>query len=823
MLQPYVIIFSSKEKKRDFYTSSSAAPLPSSNTSTSPNPSKPSISPIYVPSIEFSENSSLTTTVALDGKTSMCTINGHSYYFADEPYDRFRKALISQRGFDFNLSKKTKQQLSEIETLLYSHSIVDVYWTPDNQIKCLLDSSHLVSFCCSNNASNIQQIDLESISVDKSILQNIKNMLHCGVLFEDFYVMGPDENKIFLLTNTTPSSTNLIGGIVGTGNNSSVKISQCVLPASTVAETIKVNSNKKFLCAQFLKSTCLLAQIIYNNSDGEMHMQVLGNYLNVSPNIISSFEFSNAKPNVLHVIETSDQDSKDLHVLWNIFEISNYQFTKKHSRRVELSSRAVLSAIGPSERHLVCCCEDGSIHLFTSYRLSLATTSNQSFSAHKFRHISVNQLLNRQEPFILKWHSDGTIFMAGFFNNVSNRQEIYFFDLGLNLLDIQLPDGTLVNNLNSCTILGRSCNFNFVHFIKQQSSSNTTGINLFVMFERGTICIVKLELLGRRDKSAISLCSAWLDRNKMREAYSVARNIVDSEQNYQSICMIVNHCIVNNQKDEELLESILIKFGPVYARIKGQFFNAFKRYMLMALERKNFEPAFSIASHLNAEELYEDIYHVAMESGYKIIAYIAFLKCSKQFQEKLAQLKGFIINTERKVNETGKMRLEEFILEAKDEVNKQQQHTSLISSINDLNSMISAQNFIGRDAMYDVLHEKVLSEEEKIQIAAYYESMGRLHHSAHFYKNTKHYARAKQLFEMTRNDNDYPQLRNSTDASVASPVSSPSGNSNTNSKNNSTMTLKTYTLKSGSLLHASSPLSGSPSKTGSSSRTNVLI
>lgn len=60
----------------------------------------------------------------------------------------------------------------------------------------------------------------------------------------------------------------------------------------------------------------------------------------------------------------------------------------------------------------------------------------------------------RFDPFMAKWNAQGSLIMIGFTNSASSKHELCIFDIGLNLIKIQLPNGDMIDSVHSNNLIG---------------------------------------------------------------------------------------------------------------------------------------------------------------------------------------------------------------------------------------------------------------------------------------------------------------------------------------------------------------------------------
>lgn len=151
-------------------------------------------------------------------------------------------------------------------------------------------------------------------------------------------------------------------------------------------------------------------------------------------------------------------------------------------------------AIGPSEKHVCLCCYDGSIRLYTSFRLAMnvSTREMKSYTGKpeqskqqttKFKHLSVNKLVGKYDPFVCKFHPLGGMILVGLTNSQSSKHELCFFDTGLNIIKVMLPNGELWDSIDSAHLLGRYAYIKTAGFLNSEDPKDLCQ-QIFVVFDR---------------------------------------------------------------------------------------------------------------------------------------------------------------------------------------------------------------------------------------------------------------------------------------------------------------------------------------------------
>ncbi|KAL9656699.1 hypothetical protein ABK040_002966 [Willaertia magna] len=639
----------------------------------------------------------------------LSTLPVYSYNFENQ---KLLKDFLKQRGHCVEFTDKQIKSFKECTDNIphnNNNKIIAISFDPTtNILQTILSNGKFIHWKINPKTSDITFVQLDK-NIEELLLNNY--FLECGVICSEFIIIQNQmgelifiENPIFhhanqLFTHLEDSNygnlnnnnnnnggnvvvnfvDNLLSNFNSNNNPINIKLFIDKTQEDTLLKTIKMNLPKTFLCGQATRNSLLVGQISLRGTFNQEMIQIIGSIQ--SSRSIVFYTFSTYRPNTFHTLELSP-DRKC--IIWCIYEIIGRQVKKSKYKTIETENEITCCAIGPSEKHVVVCCENGEVRLFVSFKLSLIGREGVlDQKASKYKCITVQTLPGKFSPTNVEWHPSGSMIL------VSTSNEMCLFDCGLNIIDFQIPlhNNTTIQVITPSNILGQTnLTFSSVQFFtnnnvgennmtvagdvvnyNQQQQGNTTSSKvsflsrfrsassstisdnrniskvilpyerILICFDRGPMCIFKIDF---------GLLSAYIDNNiepasnahflsihlnihnKLKEGYSIIRNLTNAKEFQLCLKEFLSYLVSRIHIDpasEKFLDMLLEKYGDLHKHLQNDsyFHVIYKRYFLYTLRKGYFEKCFQIAHYLNDTSLFEYLYKYCVTNNYDLLAYLS--------------------------------------------------------------------------------------------------------------------------------------------------------------------------------------------------------
>jgi hypothetical protein len=175
-------------------------------------------------------------------------------------------------------------------------------------------------------------------------------------------------------------------------------------------------------------------------------------------------------------------------------------------------------------------------------------------------------------------------------------------------------------SLTSKKLIGANSKITDVEFHSVDGFKST---NLYIKYEKGPLCIVKI---GTHVCDPTQMIKMQLARKKTKEAYRFIINY--HEEMFDNLVLFMDYLLCHMNLENMNLMTEIMKKHPNERTFQHQM----RKFFILMLRLGYFEKCFEIAQIQESSDMYEDIYHYAKKNGYIGISMIAYLNTSSGFQ-----------------------------------------------------------------------------------------------------------------------------------------------------------------------------------------------
>eukprot|EP01080_Neovahlkampfia_damariscottae_P003072 gene3072-5242_t len=350
-----------------------------------------------------------------------------------------------------------------------------------------------------------------------------------------------------------------------------------------------------------------------------------------SRNEILFFEFSKRNSNLLYTLEKETEGA-----CYCVYEMNenlnqnlNSIFTLKVKIPLDVEEEISLFSVSPSEKNILIFTQNNFLHLFTLPSLTEEETSKKELNRSKIR---LNQV------YFIQWHPLGYFFSVCYLNETDLKNDVKFFDLGLNIMKLLLSNGDESESLK--LLLNNSMetqNFDIkaIEFLPQQDSHQI----IFIKFKE-TFGLIKVEFsqfFNNENLNCLYFTSQLLKKNQPNQLFKFLLNCEKNSNFFQCLILLLNYLIKNERV--EILKDIILNY-TIYLKNKennlytNQFQSIIRKSFILFLLQKNFKISFQIANLYGVDDkkMFEDLYFYSKDNQVLSTSYLSFLKTNKSFQ-----------------------------------------------------------------------------------------------------------------------------------------------------------------------------------------------
>lgn len=551
----------------------------------------------------------------------------------EEPYSEQRRLWGEDRGVSWTprnrRPEKLRDCLKELEDILQSCIVLDIRWRTLRNIQLLLNNGTVVSVLVSFNSG-----DIEKIWIDKSLAGKIPDPVSEGIITDSFLLFSmADKTKLCYIYFNKKASTDFKKlDKLSALEPKTVTIAIPGPPSKRLKRNLSINSRQDMVVVWWCghseeawpwspmtgeKDRANLVIFGVNGAKIEMLCFARTEY---DP-IHASFSYN--QPHQVLTLEQSSAASGDSSVESCIYEYNGTKIERVASTTIPVKAPVVVQRRNHSEDKLLLGCEDGTLMLYDDHRRVTQMTKANLI------------------PLLIQWHPGDSVVLV-----CSADGDIQVFDMALAPVLIQLvaenpsPKHTLelrkflINPVRLDSV-SWSCDASLGNI-----ADNSIGCydNLLILFERGPLCLLRLELgvLTHGRLGTVEMVSEYMRHDQPEEAVNFLNSInwnTEGKACFACLTLIMNNLLKLplNSEREGLLEETLgsfyapsrplsdatvLEFRDSISKLSRRFFHQLLRY-------RRFEKAFLLAVDIGAKDLFMDIHYLANDCGNYPLAEVA--------------------------------------------------------------------------------------------------------------------------------------------------------------------------------------------------------
>lgn len=541
----------------------------------------------------------------------------------DCPYQEGKKAYSENRGTSYVIKNKRplklKENLKELEQLLFNHKIVFYEWKDDCILQLILSTGIIVNIGVSIHTGNVLKITFDKYLLGKLLSENITDVLFT----KTHLLIAYNENQVTLINFTKPSTK------FNTPEKLSKlepKVQQVELSGPTgrrLDRKLSSNVTGELILTWWQSSRNEIypwSPLVKDKDRANVHVySIVGNKIDLLCYYRTEYDqinvsFSRIKSNIIWLVEQKVSKKGEVTVEYSRHQVHKNVLQKISITSIPLQTQVCCHSISPDEEKLILGCIDGSLILFDDGR-GITRLVKTSFI-----------------PNLLSWHCDGGLIFAA-----NERGQFQCFDIALSCVRAQL----LSEDVTPSNLVDLGCYFKtqptLIHSKWNKKPSATCFIDkdppndslLLLIFEGGPLGV--LSLIGGGGLQEVpdgltpdSLVRQYLLWNQIEKAINLLLSLNWNTQgimSHMSLQAIVNYIFrhpLTPEREIQLetaLGSFHVPLRPLTRSTENEYgdqvHDMTRRFFFHLLRHESYEKAYRLAIDLNDSDLFVDLYHTA--------------------------------------------------------------------------------------------------------------------------------------------------------------------------------------------------------------------
>ncbi|RMX46711.1 hypothetical protein pdam_00015699 [Pocillopora damicornis] len=498
-------------------------------------------------------------------------------------YSEQRRLWGEDRGISWTPKnrrpEKLRDVLKECEDLLQQNRVLDVRWRTLRNIQVLLSNGSLISILVSSSSG-----DIEKISLDKTLTGKVPDAINKAIVRDSFLLFSLKEKpKIcYMYFNKKPSL-----------DFKKLEKMSAMDPKALVWWSGHSEEAWPWSPMTAEKDRANMAIFSLNGPKIEMLSFVRSD----SEPVHALFSFN--QPHHILTLEQSSAGGGENSIDSCIYVYNGTKIEKLSTTTIPLKASIIVQQRNHAEDKLLLGCEDGTLMLYDDHRRVTQMTKGSLVYDMALAPVLIQLVAENPSP-------QHTLKLREYLLNPVKLNKVSW--------SCEAPIGNLSDNSLCC------------------------HDNLVILFDRGPLCLLRLELgvLTNGRLGSVELVSEYIKHEQAEEAVNFLNSMNwNTEGNACFACMsiIMNYLLklpLNSEREGLLEETLGSFYAPsrplsdetvlhhrdMISKLSRRFFHHLLRF-------RRFEKAFLLAVDIGAKDLFMDIHYLAADLGNLPLAEVA--------------------------------------------------------------------------------------------------------------------------------------------------------------------------------------------------------